>query len=284
MKNYIFREYGEDRVIICDIADSLDMFAPMKIGKFHLIMVEKGNLEVDVNHKIFNLGCRSTIHLSNGDIIRSIKTSKEIKGYHLIFSTGFQSEMRASRKSPINIQLKKEFPFQEFSVKEFEFLINSILRLKRYITDTGHHYQGIVIKNEVQNLLLDISDKRRKDHGNKMDQATRKEVIVERFKNLVNGHCDEHHDVSWYADAIMITPDYLSRIIREKTGNSALAMINENIISRAESLMRQSDLSLKEISDRLHFTDQSSFGRFFKANTGMSPTEYRKSLNNQSTV
>lgn len=282
--NYVFTEYGEDRIIIRDIVDSIDICAPIKLGKFHLIMIERGDLIVDVNHRIFRLGDRSTIHLNNGDIIRSIKTSKEIRGHHIVFSTGFQSEIRTSRKSPINIQLKKEFPFQEFSVKEFEFLTTSINRLKTYIKETDHHYRSIVIKNAVHNLLLDISDKRRKVHGNKMDQATRKEVIFERFKSLLNGYSDEHHDVAWYANAMMITPDYLSKIIREKTGESARATINESIISRAKYLMQQSDLSLKEISDMLHFVDQSSFGRFFKANTGLSPTEYRYSLSNQNTV
>jgi AraC-like DNA-binding protein len=43
-------------------------------------------------------------------------------------------------------------------------------------------------------------------------------------------------------------------------------------------MMRQQNLSIKEISDRLHFPDQSSFGRFFKSNTGQSPKEYRNSL------
>lgn len=42
--------------------------------------------------------------------------------------------------------------------------------------------------------------------------------------------------------------------------------------------MKQSDLTLKEISDRLNFPDQSSFGRFFKSNTGQSPRTYRKGL------
>jgi AraC-like DNA-binding protein len=42
--------------------------------------------------------------------------------------------------------------------------------------------------------------------------------------------------------------------------------------------MMQSNLTLKEISDKLNFPDQSSFGRFFKSNTGQSPKEYRKRL------
>ena len=54
--------------------------------------------------------------------------------------------------------------------------------------------------------------------------------------------------------------------------------INRSIIDKAKFMMKQSDLTLKEISDRLHFPDQSSFGRFFKSNTAQSPKEFRKGL------
>ena len=278
MITYTFREYDEDRVVIRDIVDYIELKTPIKLNKFHLLVVETGEITVDVNHRIFKLCKHSSLHLNSGDTIRSITTSKIIRGYHLVFSPSFQNEIRTSRKSPISIQLKKEFPAQFFSEEEYRFLADSINRLKKYISYTDHYCQPIVVKNAVFNLLLDISDKRRKDHGDSMNNATHKEVILERFKSLVHGHCNEHHNVNWYAEAMMISPDYLSKIIREYDGKSARDLINENIVSNAMFMMRQSDLSIKEISEKLNFPDQSGFGRFFKANTGQSPKEYRKKL------
>ena len=278
MTTYTFREYDDDRIIVRDIIDNIEIKAPINLKNYHLIMIEEGELALDVNHRKFNLSRRSSMHLNDGDIIRSIRSSKGVKGYHITFSTGFQNEMRTARKSPINIQLKKDFPFQEFSEEEFDFLSTSVQRLKKYISDNTHHYQSIVIKNEVLNLLLNISDKRRKDHGNNLENATHRDVLMKRFLSLLAGHCQEHHNVTWYADALMITPDYLSKIVRETDGRSARAIINESIILNAKVLMKQRDLSLKEISERLNFPDQSSFGRFFKANTGQSPKEFRKEL------
>lgn len=278
MITYTFREYDEDRVVIRDIVDYIELKTPIKLNKFHLLVVETGEITVDVNHRIFKLCKHSSLHLNSGDMIRSITTSKIIRGYHLVFSPSFQNEIRTSRKSPISIQLKKEFPAQFFSEEEYRFLADSINRLKKYISYTDHYCQSIVVKNAVFNLLLDISDKRRKDHGDSMNNATHKEVILERFKSLVHGHCNEHHNVNWYAEAMMISPDYLSKIIREYDGKSARDLINENIVSNAMFMMRQSDLSIKEISEKLNFPDQSGFGRFFKANTGQSPKEYRKKL------
>jgi AraC-like DNA-binding protein len=202
-----------------------------------------------------------------------------MKGYHVIYSPEFQTEMRTTRKSPISLQLKKEYPYQEFTEKEYELIHGSLTRLIGYINDPGHLYQSILIKNEIYSLQLNISDKRRKQHGNMMTgNATYQEVIRDRFKNLVEGHCDKQHSVSWYANAMFISPDYLSKIIREYDGTSARAWINASIIEKARFLMQQSDLTLKDISDRLNFPDQSSFGRFFKSNTGQSPKEFRKTL------
>lgn len=44
---------------------------------------------------------------------------------------------------------------------------------------------------------------------------------------------------------------------------------------RAKALLKNSDLSIKEISDTLKFSDQSAFGKFFKRNAGINPTQYR---------
>lgn len=187
--------------------------------------------------------------------------------------------MRTTRKSPISLQLKKEYPYQQFTESEYELIYSSIKRIIGYINDPEHLYRSILIKNEIYSMQLNISNKRRKQNGSMMtDNASHQEVIRERFKNLVEGNSDKQHHVSWYANAMFISPDYLSKIIREYDGTSARAWINASIIEKAKFLMMQSDLTLKEISDKLNFPDQSSFGRFFKNNTGQSPKEYRRIL------
>lgn len=279
MKAHTFSEYGKERLSIYEVNGSTDLRILLKANKYHLIVITSGEMTVDVNFRIFRMGKRSSLQISSGETIREISTSADMKGYHVIYSPEFQTEMRTTRKSPISLQLKKEYPYQEFTEKEYELIHGSLTRLIGYINDPGHLYQSILIKNEIYSLQLNISNKRRKQHGNMMTgNATRQEVIRDRFKNLVEGHCDKQHSVSWYANAMFISPDYLSKIIREYDGTSARAWINARIIEKARFLMQQSDLTLKDISDRLNFQDQSSFGRFFKSNTGQSPKEFRKAL------
>jgi len=278
MVKHIYREFGQDRIQVFEINGKIDLEGTIRAHNYHLIMLDSGELTVDINFRIFRMKPFSTLHISSGEVIRMIDTSNNISGFHIVFSPGFQTEMRTTRKSPISIQLKKEFPYQEFTEKEYEFLQTSVERLIIYTNNTSHHYQPIVVKNEVHSLLLNISNKRRQLHGYTIDNANHQEMIRERFRSLVEGHSCEQHSVSWYADALRISPDYLSKIIREYDGTSARVWISKDIISKAEFLMHQSDLSIKEISDKLNFPDQSSFGRFFKSNTGQSPKDYRRKL------
>lgn len=279
MASYTFTEYDQTRITIHKINGTLELDSHLKLHCFHLIMLESGNITANINFHTFEMVPHSTLHLSAGDTVKNLTTSSDLKGFHIVFSQEFQNEMRTIRKSPINIQLKKEFPYQEFSEEEYEYLEMSIKKIIRYITKTTHKYRSMVIKNEVLNLLLDISDKRRELHSlPKQTKTDNHEQLRSHFINLINGYSAEHHNVGWYAENLRISPDYLSKIIREYDGTSALAWINKSITESAKQMLKRHDLSIKEISNMLHFPDQSSFGRFFKANTGSSPKDYRKEV------
>ena len=280
MLTHIFTEYGQARITIHEINSTIDLDAPLKLNNYHLIMLESGSITVDLNFNIYEMVDKSTLHISAGDTIRKIMPSGTLKGYHIVFSPEFQNEMRTIRKSPINLQLKKEFPYQKFSSEEYEYLHDCVRKTIRYIELPTHHYRSIVIKNEIQNLLLDISDKRRTENQLSPDQDIQdhNETIRKRFRALIEGYSSEHHQVNWYAEALKITPDYLSKIVREHDGTSASVWIHKSIIEAAETMLKNPDLSIKEISLRLNFPDQSSFGRFFKSITGQSPKAFREGL------
>lgn len=280
MLTHIFTEYGQARITIHEINNTIDLNAPLRLHNYHLIMLESGSLTVDLNFNIYDMTENSTLHISSGDTIRRIEPSGNLKGHHIVFSPEFQNEMRTIRKSPINLQLKKEFPYQKFSSEEYAYLNDSVRNTIRYIELPSHHYRSLVIKNEIQNLMLNISDKRRTDNqvSPEQDIQSHNEAIRKRFRDLINGYSSEHHQVNWYAEALKISPDYLSRIIREYDGTSASVWIHKSIVETAKSLLKNQEISIKEISLRLNFPDQSSFGRFFKSITGQSPKAFREGL------
>ena len=66
------------------------------------------------------------------------------------------------------------------------------------------------------------------------------------------------------AEALGISPTYLSKLFKKETGQCLQDYINEERVFRAANLLIYSELSLTEIAEYVHFPNQSYFGKIFK--------------------
>lgn len=103
----------------------------------------------------------------------------------------------------------------------------------------------------------------------------RTQIVFDQFIKLVSEHHTQYRNVGFYAERLSLTPKYLSRIIRDVSGRSAPEWIDEYVILEAKNLLKYSGLAIKEVVFKLNFPSQSVFYKFFKARTGMTPTEYK---------
>ena len=107
--------------------------------------------------------------------------------------------------------------------------------------------------------------------------SNRSKVIFDKFMRLVMEYHVQHRSVGFYAEKLCLTPKYLSKIIKNTSGRSAPEWIDSYVILEAKNLLKYSSTPIKEIVFKLNFPNQSVFYKFFKAHTGMTPTEYRNS-------
>lgn len=98
---------------------------------------------------------------------------------------------------------------------------------------------------------------------------------VERCKDYVRKHYREKIYLEDVAEALGISPTYLSKLFRKETGQCLQDYINEERVFRAANLLIYSRLSLPEIAEYVHFPNQSYFGKIFKQVKHMTPKEYR---------
>lgn len=133
-----------------------------------------------------------------------------------------------------------------------------------------------MVKNHVQNMLLSIDNELRRMTVTPQRVFPDKGYeILHRFYRLVTDHCREHHDVTWYACRLTITPYYLSSITARYTRQSPKQIIDDQIMLEIKTLLNTTSLPLKEIAAVMHFPDTSYMCRYFRRKTGMSFKEYK---------
>jgi AraC-like DNA-binding protein len=102
-----------------------------------------------------------------------------------------------------------------------------------------------------------------------------KPVLLE-YRSLINIHFKEQKYVSFYAEKLNLTPNYLNILCRKHFHTSATSLIHSRLILEAKRLLLTSKNPVKEVAYDLGFYDLAYFSKFFKTQTGMSPRQFRE--------
>lgn len=100
--------------------------------------------------------------------------------------------------------------------------------------------------------------------------------LIRTFKKEVENNYKKEHSTTFYANQLHITPDHLNRTVKSKIGKTAKDYIQARIITEAKRLLYFTDLSNKEIGYELGFNEPANFSAFFKKNTQLSPSNFKK--------
>lgn len=113
------------------------------------------------------------------------------------------------------------------------------------------------------------------------DIISRFEVYIDDYLRSGKAESEGLPNVTVCADAMHLSPNYFSDLIRKITGKSALDLIHSTVTSIAKEMIYDGSLSLSEIAYRLGFKYPQHFSRFFKRNTGKTPNQYRESISGE---
>lgn len=101
-------------------------------------------------------------------------------------------------------------------------------------------------------------------------------TVIKNFREAVDNHFHEWHQVKEYAEALYVTPNYLNEAIRSSMNISAKEFIQNRLILEAKRMAVFTEKSNKEIGYDLGFEDPGHFSKFFKNKTRQSLQHFRQ--------
>jgi AraC-like DNA-binding protein len=99
----------------------------------------------------------------------------------------------------------------------------------------------------------------------------------QRFLDLLHSNDVKRHTVESYASELCISSKYLTAVCKKNSGKTANEWITEHVLEDIRYYLKQTNLSIKQICDRLGFPNPSFFGKYVKDHFGMTPLEFRNS-------
>ncbi len=276
---YMYESYQAD-ILVADL-NSQDVFLndPVRVNALQVLLVLEGSIDLSIDYVLFQASTNTVVTIMQTHITKVMKYSPNFKGRLMAVSRAFleQSMMPNHSSSMIQYMKIRKNPTILLQESEIKTLDECMLRLRQTILQTSHHLQRLLIQNTLMGFFIEMGNifSERKEY-NTPPSLTRKEELFESFLRILYMYCKEQHVVSFYAEQLYITPQYLSLILKELTGRSANKWIDEALMQEAKILLKAPQATVQQVADALHFSDQSTFGKFFKKHAGMSPMEYRK--------
>ncbi len=256
--------------------------------------------------KITNLsamrkGYNTIIHCQGGRILVEIGGNQQVKirpGQMLLIPAGklvqplmISTDVNASvllisdktLKSALGNQLSiwnKAMYMKEIYVVEEAGWVEAMESYARTIFKTGSLpvlFREILSSFLRMMLLMICEELMQHDDMTSLNDAstTHDKEVFNEFLQLLSQQNQKRQRVSYYADKMNISPKYLSSICKKVSGKNPMRWITENAMQDCYSLLKDTDLSVKEISNRLGFPNPSFFGQYFREQAGVTPMEYR---------
>ncbi len=243
---------------------------PVRLDHDLWLVVKRGFVRIASDIVIADIPASSFSVLGEGRIVEVLDVSDDFRADVFILSEKFQDDLGIKEFFSLKLRfhlsptILLDSPSMD-ALEEYRRMAVRIISLQ----DNPHRWESLLNLTKAYYYGGGYYFFQGKNRPSKDDST------LTQFLTLAEKHASTQRETSFYADKLCLTPKYLSRLVKEKTGRTAKEIILNYVSLQARSMLLGTDLQIQQISDALHFPSQSVFGKFFKRTTGLSPREYR---------
>ena len=256
----------------------------IRLDALTAVLVEAGNLDVSIDYNHYSVPEKSLLLISPSNSITGSNISIGGRFFLLMIKRDLLDRLADGPAPKPMLQGNSityfQRPYFQLSNKAFENIDSTFELLYRYIRDGRENLKEFLIRPSLALVIMEmfsaLSDENKIVIQDK--PVSRGKELFSKFIFLVRDFGEKEHNPSFYAEKLFISVQYLSMITKQESGKTASELLAQHLATRARNLLRAPGSTIKNVAERLNFADQSSFGKFFKKETGFSPKKFIESL------
>ena len=230
-----------------------------------LIFVGRGQGRITVAGLTSGYGANNLIYIPAGTMY-GFEVGPTVFGQMLTIPSAMATEWP---DEPIHLRLRDVVAQKELSV-QLDALERELKSDQAGSSRAAHYQLGLLsIYFERQLTMRDGETT-----NARADTASAR--LVAAYTDLIERHFRDQLGVADYAGKLGVTPTHLARCCKATSGQSALALLNDRILFEARLMLRDSVDPVNRIADTLGFGSAAYFTRAFQAETGQTPSAFRK--------
>ena len=251
---------------------------PVQVTMAVSIICPSGEMVIDIDLTEYRLTDSHAVLIMPGSFVRMKHVAPGTKCIFMGISSDFIKLVGDVKTSIEFGRITREHPMHVLQPDELEESISIYQALKKKLTQKDYQYKETVAKAYLQILQSNVFQAFSQGQGQKGEERpiSRKEELFMQFMATVKEHYIKHRNITFYADQLCVSPKYLSSVVHAVSGKYATELIGQYVILEAKALLRSEGISIKDVSNKLHFANQSFFAKFFKQHTGYTPKEYKE--------
>jgi len=265
---------ADREVIVFDDVDGVPVYGDSYLAPDLLIVIcHEGTLwDSSMLHPIF--GTHDVGILLPDQIVVAKKASDDYRATIVAVSRKFCNHLLHSYPYTRHTPRYRRSPATHLSDEQYNSLLHAV-SLLRTLSESNSPHRSEMLTNLLAIVINVVGEYHASNHPDKINLSPNEQLFNRFYDALIQHHC-ESHEMAFYARLCCLSPKHFSEVIKHETGISATEWIANYITNRAKSLLdSRLDYSIQQVSDHLGFCEQSAFTRFFKKQTGITPSYYR---------
>ena len=249
---------------------------PRKMNIIIIGLCTQGEIiyKLDTQEQVIKPG--DILIVSERHVVDSYRHSPDMQGLCMMMSLHFFHEIIQNIRDVSSLFLfARSHPVMSLEQKEIDTFKAYFNVIKQRLGDKSNHFHKDLIRTLLLAMFYDLSNIIYRVQNSDRPRSRAESIFLD-FIRMVEKNCRTERRVGWYAQQLSMTPKYLTECVKQISQRTPNEWIENYVSLELRVQLKNSNKSIKEIANEMHFPDQSLMGKYFKKIVGLTPLQYRR--------